>query len=156
MDKHVSKEGIITLVRELNAIIREINYNNCYDYVVEFFKRTSLFDDYWAEIKDLPLKGTKVFGIKSKARKKAEADCAFFFKEVHKAGRDLCGHNRTNPGEEVTKENVYFGDVWGLHTHTIAQFERAKDDPNVREAIPRQIVDFVQSYKNSFKVDWLR
>lgn len=156
MKRHVSKDGILVLVRELNAIIHEICYENCYDYVIDFFERTSLLDDYWDEIKGLPLKGTKLFGIKSKARKKAEADRALFFKKIHKAGRNLYGRNRTQPQEPVTKDNVYFGDVWGLHTHTVAEFERAKDDTFVQEKIRQQIVGFVQSYKGSFNANWLR
>lgn len=155
MEKHVSKDGVIVLVRELNAIIHEISYENCYDYVVKFFERTSLLDDYWLEIKGLPLAGSKIFGIKSRARKKAENDRAFFFKEIRKAGRDSCGYNRTEPGEEVTKKNLYFGGVFGLFTNNITSFEKSEDEC-VQKHIRSQIVGFVKSYKDSFKSDWLR
>jgi len=155
MEKHVSKEGLVALVDELNAIIHGINRENCYKYVVDFFERTSLIDDYWAEIKDFPLKGIKVFGIKSRDRKKAEADRAFFFKEIHKAGRSSSGYNRTEPGEEVTKSNLYFGGVFGLFTKPITEFEVSEDE-YVQKHIRNQIVGFVTSYRNSFNVDWLK
>jgi hypothetical protein len=58
------------------------------------------------------------------------------------AGRNIFGYNRTKPGEEVTAQSVYLGDVFGLFTKTAAywlskQAELQKDyrrdiskDPN--------------------------
>lgn len=36
------------------------------------------------------------------------------------AGRNIFGYNRTKPGEEVTAQSVYLGDVFGLFTKTAA------------------------------------
>ena len=141
---------------DLNNIINNIDSKNCYDMVVKFFGLTSTLEDNLDEICQLPLKGVNIFGIKSDARKQAEADRTFFVKEVGKAGRDCCSHNRTEPQEPVTKDNVYFGGVDGLNTYSVARFERAKDDQYVQDSIRWQIVDFVRSYRHSFKFDWLR
>ncbi len=151
----ITKQSLISLVRDLNGIINNINYENCYDRVIQFFNLTSKLDDRWIEISQLPLKGWKFWSFKSKDRKQAEADRAFFFKEVKKAGRCPHGINRTERGEEVTKDNVYFGDIFGIFTRTVATFE-AFEGSFVQEKIRQQIVSFVQSYKDSFKLDWLR
>lgn len=154
--RHVSKEGLISVVNDLNGIIRNINYRNCYDMVVKFFGLTGVLDDYLSEIKDFPLKGTKILGIKSHARKLAEIDRNSFIEAVKRAGRDLDGHNRTKPGEPVTKDNVYFGEIDCLSTNSVARFERAKDDPHVQDSIRQQIIYFVLNYEPEFKLDWLR
>lgn len=46
-----------------------------------------------------------------------------------KAGRDLYGWNRTKPGEEVTPDNVFLGNVYGLFTKPVSFWFAAKDDP---------------------------
>ena len=151
----LTKQSLISLVDDLNGIIRSCEYKNCYDKVIQFFNLISKLDDRWAEVREIPLKGWKFWGIKSKGRKQAEADRAFFFKEVRKAGRDPYGINRTKPGEEVTKDNVFFGDIYGIWTGPVAKFE-ACEETFVQEKVRQQIVLFVQSYKKSFNVDWLK
>jgi len=151
----LTKQSLISLVNDLNGIIRSCEYENCYNKVIQFFNLTSKLDDRLHEVYDIPLRGWEFWGIKSKDRKRAETDRAFFTKEVHKAGRDSCGINRTNPGEEVTKNDVFFGDIFGIWTGSVAKFEACKE-PFVQEKIRQQIVNFIQSYKNSFKVDWLK
>ena len=152
----ITKQSLISLVKDLNGIIRDTRYENCYTRVVQFFNLTSKLDDRWIEISELPLKGWKFWGFKSKDRKQAEADRAFFFKEVKKAGRCPYGINRTKRGEEVTKDNVYFGDIHGIWTDTVAKFE-ALENPSIQEVIRWQIVEFVQSYMSSFNnLDWLK
>jgi hypothetical protein len=143
------------LVEDLNGIINNINYENCYDMVVKFFGLTSTLEDNLSEISGLPMKGKKVFRIKSAAREKAEADRSFFIETVRNAGRDLCGRNRTKPGEQVTKHNVYFGDTDGIWTFPVAKFEELKDDDYVQSKIRWQIMNFVRCYEDSFKLDWL-
>ena len=176
--ERITKQSLISLVWDLNGIINNINYENCYDRVVQFFGLTSTLEDNLSEIGKLPIKcihihrlaGFVIFGFKSKARKKSEearrgaeeknkrieSQRDFFFKEVRKAGRDLCGRNRTKPGEQVTKHNVYFGNTGGIWTFPVAKFEELKDDDYVQSKIRQQIVSFVQGYKDSFKLDWLR
>lgn len=173
----ITKQSLISLVKDLNGIINNINYENCYDMVVKFFGLTSTLEDNLSEIGKLPIKcvhihrlaGFVIFGFKSKARKKSEetrreaeeknkrieSHRDFFFKEVRKAGRDPYGRNRTKPGEQVTKHNVYFGDTDGIWTSTVAKFEECEDS-SVQKVIRRQIVEFVQSYKNSFHLEWLK
>ena len=51
--------------------------------------------------------------------------------ELHfkNAGRDNCGWNRTKPGETVTEDNVYLGDIYGLFTKTVRFWKTCKDEP---------------------------
>lgn len=150
-----TKTGLTTLVNNLNEIISSISCENCYSMVVKFFTLTSMFEDYESDIKKLPLKGWQICGVKSNTRKEAESSRDFFFKEVRKAGREPHGHNRTEPGEVVTENNVFFGDVFGIFTKNIADFSACKDE-YVQQHIRNQIVGFVKSYNKSFKVDWLK
>lgn len=162
--KLFSKNEFVTDVMNLNQIIDHINEENCYDKVVEFFTITSYLQDHAREIEELlpPVRGFKFCGIKSFYRKecefkraKAELGLKVFMQELNKAGRDMHGHNRTENGEEVSKDNLYFGDVAGIWTFTVAEFERVKNDTYVQENIRNQITNFVRSYKGSFDVDWV-
>jgi len=174
----LTKEAFISTVRDLNGIIRSCEYENCYNKVVQFFNITSVLHDHLGDIYDFPLskppvskrplKGVNFFGIKSRARKQAEAERQEqaearkrveakrdrFIAEVTKAGRNPYGINRTKSGEQVTEHNVYFGNIFGLWTGTVAKFE-ACEDTYVQEKIRQQIVEFVQSYESSFQLDWL-
>lgn len=162
--KVFSKNEFVTDVMNLNQIINHINEENCYDKVVEFFTITSYLQDHASEIEELlpPVRGFKFCGIKSSYRKecefkraKAELGLKVFLSELKKAGRDLYGHNRTKHGEKITKNNLYFGDVAGIFTLTVAKFEECKNDLYVQENIRNQITNFVRSYKGSFDVDWV-
>ena len=163
--KIITKNELVAHVMNLNSIIRFINEENCYNNVVEFFKITSDLQDRSEEIRELlpSVEGTKFCCWKSAKRKHSEAirlnaenGLNTFMSEINKAGRDLYGHNRTQPGKIVTKDNLYFGDIAGIHTFTIRRFENEfKDEEDVQKVIRNQIVCFVRSYKDSFKTDWL-
>lgn len=162
--KLFSKNQFVAEVMNLNQIINHINEENCYDKVVEFFTITSYLQDHAREIEELlpPVRGFNFCGIKSLYRKecefkrnKAELGLKVFMSELNKAGRDMYGHNRTERGETVSKDNIYFGDVAGIWTFTVAKFENLKNDAYVQENIRAQITGFVKSYEGSFNVDWV-
>ena len=156
METKITKDQFVLEVQNLKAIVRSISTENCYDKIVEFFTITSHLQDCSNEIRQLPLKGCKVFGIRSKQRKSAEAGLGKFLQQVHKAGRCPSGYNRTKSGEIITKDNLYFGDVYGIWTNTVRKFESdCWNDEDVQKHIRNQITGFVQSYKNSFNTDWL-
>ena len=67
-----SKQEVITKVEELKLVIKRTSLQNCYDKAVEFFVITSYLHDNLEEIKTLPLKGWRVFGLKSHQRQIAE------------------------------------------------------------------------------------
>ena len=88
---------------------------------------------------------------------RAEIKLDGLLREINKAGRDSFGHNRTKPGEDVTKDNVYFGDVWGIGTFSVRTFEEEyKKDTFVQTHIRKQITRFVKSYEDIFNANWLR
>lgn len=45
------------------------------------------------------------------------------------AGRDSCGMNRTEPGQTVTEDNVFLGDIYGLFTNPVSFWRRRKNNP---------------------------
>ena len=152
----MSKDQFIAEVQRLKAIVDSINTNNCYDKIVEFFTITSNLQDRSDEIRNLPLKGLKVWGRRSEMRRAAEIELEKFLEQIHNTGRCSYGYNRTEPGETVTKDKLYFGDVHGIWTFTVRKFEdECKDDAYVQEHIRNQITGFVKSYSQSFNTDWL-
>jgi hypothetical protein len=50
-------------------------------------------------------------------------------KHLENAGRDICGYNRTDKGQEVTPSNVFLGGVEeiGVKTHTVAYWQNLAD-----------------------------
>jgi len=156
METKITKDQFVLEVQNLKAIVRSISTENCYDKIVEFFTITSHLQDCSDEIRQFPLKGFKVLGIRSEQRKAAEVELGKFLRQVHKAGRCTCGYNRTERGERVTKDNVFFGDVYGIWKSSVRKFENeCKDDEDVQKHIRNQITGFVKSYRNSFDTGWL-
>ena len=152
-----SKDQFITKVQKLNSVIDSINTENCYDKVVEFFDITSYLQDHSEEIKALPLRGTRILFLKTFRRARSEISLEIFMNRLKVAGRCSYGHNRTEPGEPITKANIYFGNVWGICTYPIKRFEYVfKDSKFVQEHIRNQITEFVKSYKDKFNTDWVR
>ena len=166
MVKKLSLGQLVADVLNLNTIIRFINKDNCYEQVVRFFSLTSELQDHSEDLKQfLPcVEGFKFFGLKSEKRKKsevrrqeAEMGLKAFLQEVNGAGRDSFGINRTEFGEKITKDKIFFGNVWGISTFSVREFEgKYRDDAFVQEHVRDQICNFVRSYKNSFNLDWLR
>lgn len=48
--------------------------------------------------------------------------------QISMTGRVEFGWNRTAPGELVTEDNVYLGDIWGLWTKTVRFWKTRRDD----------------------------
>lgn len=46
-----------------------------------------------------------------------------------RAGRSKYGWNRTKPGETVTEDNVYLGNIFGLWTKTVRFWKERKNEP---------------------------
>lgn len=173
--KNLTKNDLVAHIMNLNSIIRFIDEKNCYDKVVEFFQITSELQDCSEQIKKLlpPLDGFEFHGLKSAKRKRSEinrkrveAGLNEFLIEINKAGRNghgrfgrRCGHNRTNPGENVTKNNIYFGDMTDgdcsfMGFISIYRAERTNDDV-LQNLFRKHIVDFVKNFTGKFNIDWL-
>lgn len=162
---NLTKRELLSHVIKLHVIIELINTENCYDKIVKFFQITSELQDRSEEIMKLlpPIEGINFCGWKSAKRKQSENSrmrarikLDGLLREINKAGRDSFGHNRTKPGEDVTKDNIYFGDVWGIGTFSIRTFEEeCKKDTFVQTHIRNQITRFVKSYEDIFNANWL-
>lgn len=48
---------------------------------------------------------------------------------VCSTGRDDYGWNRTKPGEVVTEDKVFLGDIFGLFTHPVSFWRTREDEP---------------------------
>ena len=161
-------------VSRLNEITKTINEKNCWTQVINFFNLTSYLQDNVEEIVLIPLKGKEtrtVWGyikhtIRNVFKKERDRTPYFspeelesikkrdkFIKEVIKGGRDKYGYNRTEKGETVTKDKVYFGGIHGLNTLNVTAWESTTDQ-GTKDLIAQQIIGFVRSYKDSFNTDW--
>ncbi|TSC75385.1 MAG: hypothetical protein G01um101430_480, partial [Parcubacteria group bacterium Gr01-1014_30] len=49
-------------------------------------------------------------------------------KYFENAGRDEYGWNRTKPGETVTADRVFLGNIYGLFTHPVPFWQQKKDE----------------------------
>ena len=149
-----TKTGLTALVNNLNEIINTISDENCYSQIVKFFALTSMFEDYESDIRKLPLKGWEFRGIKSAAREKAEKERDFFFQKIRKTGRNS-EHNRTEAWEEVSGKVIYFRNISDMYPDTIEHFADS-DNADLQKSIRKQIVGYVQFYKNTFNVGWVK
>ena len=52
---------------------------------------------------------------------------------ITNSGRCYCGWVRAKPGETVTEENVFLGDVFGLYTLPIKRFKECVNDPKTAD-----------------------
>ncbi len=147
---------LLCKIKSLRSIIECINEENCYDEVIKFFKLTSeLQDCSEGFIGLLP----SVEGSETNRAKKVGLEQ--FLEAINRAGRNGHGsrvYNRTNPGELITKNNIYFGnftdDVCSfMGCLTISQLE-TEPDLETQECVRKHITAFVKSF--SFNTDWLK
>ncbi len=133
--------------------------NNPIHSLVEFFNYVSRFQDEnkLKEAEKCLRAGKYPFGPAKEEFGELITKIAALQKHIKQAGRHEYGWNRTKPGEAVTLDNVYLGNVHGLSTHP-ARFWLGADDPydaalygeslTVREVIERQALNFMQSHVN--------
>lgn len=160
----ITKQAFISMVEDLNGIIRDINYDNCYDKVIEFFNLAGNLEDHFHDIYELQLKGRRILGIKSRSRMQAEHDRFQFHLNISLArGREV--GNLSKSGELASKDNVRF-DIGGNRPYTLTELESMETTltqgrfyPEIVPAQPisrQKIVDFVKMWRKSFTTDWLR
>ena len=95
-------------------------YKDTYPYAVDFFNIVSLFQDE---------------GYISNAPKKLKDVQKEFNKCIKNSGRDKYGINRTSPGEKVTLDNTYWGNIYGIWTQTSRHFMNDCDNSNPPAAL---------------------
>lgn len=150
----LTKKTLTLRVQYLDAIIKDVAYDNCYNSILDFFKVTSYLHDRRSQIDSLPLKGWKFLGHVSRSRKKAEEKKNLFIQTLNRAGRDS-KYNHSHFGEEVTKEDIFFGNACGVVNGRISKFESSSKS-QIQEVVRPQIIKFVESFKDQFSLDWLR
>ena len=80
-------------------------YKDAFQYAIDFFNIISSFQDD-GYIYNAPIK--------------LEDAQNEFNKHIKDAGRNEFGFNRTKPGEKVTLENTYWGNIYGISTFSAA------------------------------------
>ena len=171
----MDKIDLLARIKSLHSIIECINEKNCYDEVVKFFKITSELQDHSEEFESLlpAVEGFEFHGLKSSKRrqseinrKRVETGLNNFLIEINKAGRNgsgrfghRYGHNRTNPEERITKNNIYFGDMTdgaiSLDCFMSIYCAECIDDEMLQSLFRKHVVDSVKSFASSFNADWL-
>ena len=77
--------------------------------------------------------------------KKSSKEISNVLAHIKNSGRDQYGWVRAKPGEMVTMDNLYLGDVHGLWTNPASMF-RASKDPDVQQIIYNQLYTFIKSH----------
>ena len=166
----ITKNEVVAVVKNLNMVIDFITPENCYDKVIEFFTITSYLQDHAKELEALlpPIEGFKFCWIKSPWRRKSEARRAraeaalrVFIKEINKVGRDgrnSQGCNRTDQGEAISSNDLYFGEdsEYGRISPPMS-VAGAKEcgDKDVERIMRRIIYHFVKSCQSLFDTRWI-
>ncbi|MEM4702913.1 MAG: hypothetical protein QXP53_00275 [Candidatus Pacearchaeota archaeon] len=114
------------------------------DCLVKFFQATSPVYDNIRKIRDAKEKIEK---------KKGEKDLAesikILYAHLENSGRNRYGMNRTNPGQPVTYDNVYFGGRDGLNIHPVRKWIeilQKKEDNELNKGIYRGVSAYLNSH----------
>lgn len=109
-----------------------------YPYAIKYFNIFTKFQDAGPIIAD--------------DFKKSSREIANVLAHIKNSGRDPYGWVRAKPGETVTMDNLYLGNVDGLWTYPAASF-RASKDPDVQKIIHKQLYVFIKSHLEPLKKD---
>ena len=123
-----------------------INVTDCYKKVVDFFcvvQSIAIKRVYMS----LPLKGWKIWIFKSAARKRAEKAKKTFEESIFEVMSSF--HIRAET--EISADNLFFG----VPMRSIKECKRVID-PKFQEETRLEIVEFVESFKGKFPLDWIR
>jgi len=154
MNRQELKEKCSNIVE----LIDETNNSNVYDNIITFFQLTSELHDKLEEIQEIPIKQKDPsIWMRLFNRKKAKQidgklgelgrQKLGLCQTISNCGRSSYGYNRTNVGEQITKNNVYFGGIFGLNTLPVVKWEECRE-PKV--AI--QMTSFMKSHKAGFEL----
>lgn len=163
MKKEELKEKCSAIV----DLIEQTDITNVYNNIVAFFQMASELYDRRSEIDSIPLK-EKAASIwmrlfsKEQAQKIDEKVGDLWrqklglLQTIKNCGRNMNWNNRTQKGEKVTKDNVYFGGFDRLATLPVSKWEEFKiGTPRTYELIARQMLEFMQNRKAGFtQTNW--
>ena len=159
MEKEELKEKCSAIV----DLIEQTNLGNVYENIIPFFQATAELFDHQNEIEDIPLKQKspsfwmRLFS-KKQARKLDEEIGELWrqkiglIQTIKNCGRNVNRNNRTQKGEPVTKERIFFGGIKNLGILSVAKWEEFKmGTPRTYEIIAKQMVEFMNHKKEGFK-----
>ena len=123
-----------------------INVTDCYKKVVDFFRLAQSIAIHKVYI-SLPLKGWEIWIFKSVARKRAEKAKKTFEESVFEVMSSA--HNRAQTW--ISSYNIFFGNPMQSINEC-----KSVPDPKFQERTRLEIVEFVESFKGKFPLDWIR
>ena len=152
---------------EIVDLIEQTNLGNVYNNIVPFFQATAELYDRRDEIDSLPLKQKspsiwmRLFS-KEQARKIDEEigelrrQKIALIQTIKNCGRNMNWNNRTEKGDPITKDNVFFGGIQNLGEFPVEKWEKFKtSSPRTYEIIARQMVEFMKHKKDGFGlINW--
>lgn len=123
-----------------------INIANAYEKVIEFFQVVkSIAEKGFYDL--LPLKGWEICGIMSRSRKRAESTKKLFVESIQKVL--LAKHN--HDAVDISSDTIFFG----TPMRSIRECKK-QIDSDFQERTRTEILDFVESFKGKFPLDWIR
>lgn len=153
-NKTEQEQEFLRDAKRLQSIIRNatvfrnesINVANAYEKVVEFFRLVQSIATKKV-CATLPLKGWKVWIIKSRARIRAEQSKKLFTGSAYEVLSSEHNHATT----EISSDTLFFGEP----KLSITECKR-QTNPKFQEKIRLEIVEFVESFDKKFPLDWIR
>ncbi|MDR0727187.1 MAG: hypothetical protein LBF37_03935 [Rickettsiales bacterium] len=148
-EKAATLTGLQELKKSLESIgdIPPYNDRKVFDYAVNFFNAIISFQDN--------------FVLDAKNFKAVTDEIASIKIHIKNAGRHEFGWVRAKPGEPVTLDNLYLGNVYGIWTKTAREFQNSdvefgdrsilknpESKVKVRELIANeQLIPFIKSHR---------
>ena len=121
------------------------------DGIVPFFRATSPWFDNRVEVANIE---EILRPVNYDGRWDSAIDwLRLFAKDIRMAGREKYGWNRTDPGQEVTEDNVFLGDVYGLWTFSVRDWQKTENNPpqsNAHFKVPVRNYDVISAQAKGF------
>ena len=148
------KEQLINNLNRLNEVIRDVNQDNAYENLYEFFRIIDFVQKNEQHILKLPLAGWNVLGYKSLKRMVSKAYRTMLIRNAQLAtcvDSWICVQRLFN--EDISKNNIYVGVPGSEKIHPMSNFGHRRDDGE--RLIKEHIITFMKRYMNCFGIDWI-
>ncbi len=154
MKARKSLSQVSPALQALDADLAKVaNVSDPISRLVQFFEAVSTFNDKQEQTPVNVGVAATAFRKANDQGQYAQTVEALESLQTHfrQAGREPYGINRTQPGEHVTENNVYLGNVFGLWTFTASDWRAklSRDDAQTKEnkqIIEGQAAGFVKSH----------
>lgn len=131
------KVELMDALQDLRSSLKALgsipNDMRIYDYAIHFFNIIATFNDKYS--------------VSKNTFKRESEKATLLAKHLGNAGRCSYGWVRSKKGEEVTLDNLYLGNVYGIWTKPARVFKDMPNDKYVQHAIQGQLYGFIESHR---------